>query len=124
MDPDSKSMILYADGKAFVMLGHSIQHYQFDKTTTMTMEEMEKHLCCQEDHLPTMQQLEERKNGLIGYMEKHRIPITHSAGDPVILVLGCTRVEPPYVSISTSGDNVILLKRVRDLITQYDRTVY
>lgn len=37
------------------------------------------------------------------------------------MVLGCARVAPPYVSTSVTGDgNVILVKRVRDLIAGYD----
>lgn len=37
------------------------------------------------------------------------------------MVLGCARVTPPYVSTSVTGDgNVILVKRVRDLVAGYD----
>ncbi|KAI8089502.1 Gemin6 [Halteromyces radiatus] len=122
VDPESKSMILYNQGTAIVVLGHSIQYYQFDKEKTMKLEELETALHCHQNHVPTDQQLEERKRGLIDYMKKHHIPITHSADDPVIQVLGCARVQPPYVSTSITGDNIILRKRVRDLVTQYDQT--
>ncbi|KAI8335362.1 Gemin6 [Chlamydoabsidia padenii] len=122
MDPDTKSMILYTPPSAVVLMGHAIKHYYFDQEKeAINVNEMEKALGCQQDHVPTQHQLQERKQGLINYLEKCRIPITHSPDDPVIMVLGCTRVAPPYVSTSiTSDGNVILLKRVRDLVASYN----
>ncbi|CAO3620980.1 unnamed protein product [Cunninghamella blakesleeana] len=121
MDPDKKSMILYNEGDAIVLLGHAIKEYQFDRGKNMDRVELENKIQCSTNPIPTLEQLKERKNHLIHYFDKHRIPITYSENDPVIQVLESARVLPPYVITSIESDNVILLKRVRDLILYYDQ---
>ncbi|KAG0191828.1 hypothetical protein DFQ28_010857 [Apophysomyces sp. BC1034] len=46
----------------------------------------------------------------------HRIPMRYDVNDPVIHVLGCARVEPPYTATSVSSDNAMIRIRVRDLV--------
>ncbi|KAI9307188.1 hypothetical protein BJ944DRAFT_238067 [Cunninghamella echinulata] len=120
MDPDKKSIILFNQDQAIVIFGHAIKEYQFDKEKKMDRVELENKIHCSTNQIPTKEQLKERKMGLIQYFEKHRVPITYSNNDPVIQVLESARVLPPYVITSIESDNIILRKRVRDLIIYYD----
>ncbi|CDH52863.1 predicted protein [Lichtheimia corymbifera JMRC:FSU:9682] len=60
--------------------------------------------------------LKTRRDALIKYLEKHRVPFRQDENDPVIHVLGRARVEPPYVVTSVFCDNSIIGKRVQELV--------
>ncbi|KAG0180044.1 hypothetical protein DFQ29_001307 [Apophysomyces sp. BC1021] len=99
-------------------MAHAAESLTFNKDVRMDVDKMDEQM--QLDN-QTMYDIDspwvtQRKNTVIKYLERHRIPMRYDVNDPVIHVLGCARVEPPYTATSVSSDNAMIRIRVRDLV--------
>ncbi|KAF7731629.1 Gem (Nuclear organelle) associated protein 6 [Apophysomyces ossiformis] len=133
IDPNSGSIVLYDDDerKVIVIMGHAVESITFKDDVSMNVAKMDEAMNL---NSPTSYDINapwiiQRKDSVIKYLERvrssdtemkavneHRIPMRYDVHDPVIHVLGCARVEPPYSATSVNSDNTMIRIRVRDLM--------
>ncbi|KAI7905191.1 Gemin6 [Cokeromyces recurvatus] len=118
IDPVTNNVVLFKDQHINVLLSHSIENLNIDKDDFIDLSILEKSM---EYKTLDKEWLEKRRYDLIQFLEKNRIPIQYEQNEPVIHVLGCARVESPYVATSVVCDNALIRKRVRDLILELSR---
>ena len=61
--------------------------------------------------------IEARREALVVLLRSQRIPFEETAGRS-LLILGCLRIVPPYVSLSCSCENEIVLDRFLGILDQ------
>ncbi|CAG8501736.1 11710_t:CDS:2 [Paraglomus brasilianum] len=64
------------------------------------------------------EKIQQRKEKLISTFTKNRIQITHTPEDPDIHIMDRAHISPPYVPDSIQCDSEIILRRIKDIITQ------
>ncbi|ORY97748.1 hypothetical protein BCR43DRAFT_490296 [Syncephalastrum racemosum] len=119
IDPLSGNVVLYnpENNKASLITRHAIVSCQINHDRpAMAVEALSERL-----QMPEEQQLyrdagwrAQRRDALVHLLTKQHVPFRQD--DPVIIVLGQARVEPPYVATSVYCENSIIRQRVRELV--------
>ncbi|KAI8335642.1 hypothetical protein EDC96DRAFT_579066 [Choanephora cucurbitarum] len=111
VDPISHHVVLFQPDQDKVMV---VFHHDIQQLTIHPQERLDI-----DQHLPsTHLSTQTRRQQLIALLKQHRVPIEYNEDDPVIYVLGCARVESPYVATSVVCDNALIRQRVRNMILE------
>ncbi|KAI8145730.1 hypothetical protein BJV82DRAFT_711292 [Fennellomyces sp. T-0311] len=119
VDPTSGNLILFnADPPAaLVIMHHAVESIAVDSTRRLNVELMDEWIKFDPaQYTADAEWLVRRRETLVAYLEKCRVPFRHELEDPVIHVLGRARVEPPYVATSVYSDSEVIRDRVREMI--------
>ncbi|KAI8371127.1 hypothetical protein BD560DRAFT_434712 [Blakeslea trispora] len=119
IDPISHHVVLFQPDQHNVVI---VFQHDIQQLTHITVNAKDR-LDTIDQHIPqapslSSMDIEDRRQKLIAVLTQHRVPIEYHDHDPVIHVLGCARVESPYVATSVVCDNALIRQRVRNMILE------
>ncbi|KAG9298339.1 hypothetical protein G9A89_002827 [Geosiphon pyriformis] len=106
--------------KIFAIMNHAIDKLQVKSTEDSIQKETLDSLINTriEEFAVDSEEMQQRKKSVISLFESNRIPVKYSLKDPTLHIMERAHINPPYVSDSISCDNEIILKRVKEMISQ------
>ncbi|KAI8968227.1 hypothetical protein BDF20DRAFT_916780 [Mycotypha africana] len=145
IDPNTHTIVLYdaPENKMQVIMKHAVSELSIDEENRIDIDTL---ITPRVNQLCTKEWIKKRRVALIEFFKQNHIPMEEGANEkkkdtkndndhhendhhlnesdgddaaePVIHVLGCARVESPYLATNVICDNPLIRKRVRDFILE------